>query len=85
MVPADTAVSGVAYRCTTIRVITGWVWITVEGEAEDYWLSAGSVLDVPNRHLVVCEAVKGTALLKLVLQHTRCSRHEHEPDIAPHT
>ena len=61
----NTAVSGIARRPTTIRVVIGLVWITVEGRDEDHWLHAGEAVDVPGGRLVVCEAADAFAILDL--------------------
>lgn len=37
-----------------IRIDCGLVWITIEGDANDYWLAAGATLElVPGRHIVI--------------------------------
>lgn len=65
-IAAGAAASGIARGRTTIHVAAGFVWITVAGSLDDYWLRAGQALDVPAGHLVVCEAVGAPALLELV-------------------
>ena len=45
-VSADTAL--------TMRIDCGCVWVTIEGDATDYWLFGGdSLLLVPARHVVI--------------------------------
>jgi quercetin dioxygenase-like cupin family protein len=34
-------------RPSIFKVIAGEVWLTVEGDAEDYWLSAGETFELP--------------------------------------
>lgn len=50
------AVSGIARRNNTFRIVDGDVWITVEGVSHDYWLSAGDVFTAMPDRLVVVEA-----------------------------
>ena len=38
----------------TIRVVCGRVWLTIEADVNDYWLSAGDTLVLaPGRHIVI--------------------------------
>ncbi|WP_317205314.1 DUF2917 domain-containing protein [Janthinobacterium sp.] len=55
---AGQAVSGVARKTRSLRIASGRVWITVEGELSDYWLDAGATFCVPAGRLVVIEADK---------------------------
>lgn len=55
---AGRAVSGVARKARKLRIASGRVWITVEGELNDYWLDAGATFCVPAGRLVVIEADK---------------------------
>ncbi|CAM2143394.1 DUF2917 domain-containing protein [Pararobbsia alpina] len=34
-------------RATTISAVTGPIWVTIEGEADDIWLYAGQRIKVP--------------------------------------
>jgi len=37
-----------------IRIDCGLVWVTIEGDGNDYWLSSGDTLVlVPDRHIVI--------------------------------
>jgi len=49
-------VSGVADQPEILHVLQGRLWITVEGVAHDYWLSAGETFAAPPGRLVVAEA-----------------------------
>ena len=34
-------------RPSTFKVISGEIWLTVEGDSEDYWLAAGQSIELP--------------------------------------
>ncbi|MDC8760240.1 DUF2917 domain-containing protein [Janthinobacterium fluminis] len=53
---AGQVVSGVARQKRNLRIASGRVWITVEGELCDYWLGAGDTFTVPTGRLLVIEA-----------------------------
>jgi hypothetical protein len=55
-VRAGSTVSGISHQAETLQVASGRVWITIEGEPDDYWLSAGESLPVPANRLIVIEA-----------------------------
>ncbi len=55
-IDAGTARSGITSRRQTLQIVSGSVWLTVEGEAQDYWLAAGDTFDVTPDRLVVMEA-----------------------------
>jgi hypothetical protein len=44
---ADLATGIFIARPHTLRVCRGLLWITVEGEAADMWLSAGDTIELP--------------------------------------
>jgi hypothetical protein len=44
---ADLATKIAIARPHTLRVSRGLLWVTVEGEATDWWLSAGDRLELP--------------------------------------
>lgn len=48
--------AGIAHRPCTLRVITGRVWVTSEGDSADHWLVAGQRLPLDADHLIVVEA-----------------------------
>jgi hypothetical protein len=56
---AGQAVSGIAQRPQTLKIVSGRVWVTVEGFSHDYWLSAGDSFPVAPGRLVVVEAAHG--------------------------
>ena len=49
-------ISGVASRDQVLRVVCGQVWVTIEGQLHDHWLSAGQTLRLTPNKLVVIEA-----------------------------
>lgn len=57
-IDAGQAVSGTAAQARSLRIASGRVWITIEGEQDDYWLGAGDSLTIPAKRLVVIEADK---------------------------
>lgn len=44
---ADLATGIQIARPQTLRVCRGLLWVTVEGEAGDWWLSAGETMELP--------------------------------------
>lgn len=50
------AVSGIAKEAQTMRIVSGRVWITVEGISHDYWLFAGDTFALTPGVLTVMEA-----------------------------
>lgn len=48
-----------------LQVQSGRVWLTVEGDAQDYWIGAGEQMQLPRGRKVVMEAAKGPARLVL--------------------
>lgn len=54
-----------AARHAELRVDSGTVWITASGMAGDLFLSAGQRYCVPGEGLVLVEAVRGMAGLRL--------------------
>ena len=50
------AVAGKTKQTYLLRVQRGRVWMTMEGELEDYWLMAGDEIMVLPRQLTVIEA-----------------------------
>jgi hypothetical protein len=52
----------------TIRIACGRVWLTIEADVNDYWLSAGDTLVlVPGRHIVI-EADKSFSRIDVLPQ-----------------
>ncbi|CAH2783270.1 MAG: FIG00453813: hypothetical protein [uncultured Paraburkholderia sp.] len=35
-------------RPSVFKVISGEIWLTVEGDSEDYWLAMGQSIDLPS-------------------------------------
>lgn len=53
---AGQLLSGVADQAKTLQVEHGQVWLTVEGELDDYWLGSGDTLVLPAGRNIVLEA-----------------------------
>lgn len=34
-------------RASTFKVLSGQIWLTVEGQSEDHWLGAGESIELP--------------------------------------
>jgi hypothetical protein len=65
-----TTVSGISSQAETLNVVSGKVWLTVEGSPDDYWLSAGESMVVAADRLVVIEAFGEDS--QIVLPHLQC-------------
>lgn len=61
------AVSRIADQSRSLRIVSGRVWITIEGELDDYWLGAGDSLTIPAKRLVVIEADKMASRIDFAL------------------
>lgn len=48
-----------------LRMECGLAWITIEGDEQDYWLSAGAGLRLPAQRHVVIEAWQETVRVEL--------------------
>jgi hypothetical protein len=55
---AGSTVSGMSTEPETLHVTTGRVWVTVEGQLDDYFLQAGDSITVDADRLIVIEADK---------------------------
>lgn len=55
-IEAGKAVSCKVRRAQTIQIITGRVWLTVEGQLADYWLKPGEQFTLPAGRLIVIQA-----------------------------
>lgn len=53
---AGKAVSGITRKPQMLRVVSGRVWLTLEGIPHDYWLYTGDTFEVMPGRLVVIEA-----------------------------
>jgi quercetin dioxygenase-like cupin family protein len=36
-------------RASTFKVISGEIWLTIEGDSEDHWLATGESIELPRR------------------------------------
>lgn len=64
------AVSGIASEPHTMRVMSGRVWVTVEGVSHDYWLHAGDELTLIPGALTVMEADGADSRIELAAKAT---------------
>ncbi|MFJ2989195.1 DUF2917 domain-containing protein [Collimonas sp. NPDC087041] len=68
---AGQAVSVTAPVAQTLQIMRGRVWVTVAGQGDDYWLSAGQFLNVAADSHIVIEADKGSSLVQVQQLSTR--------------
>lgn len=69
-IKTGTTVSGISSQAETLKVVSGRVWVTIEGCKDDYWLAAGETLVVEAGKLVVIEAFREDSEIHLPhLQH----------------
>jgi len=68
-IAAGATVSGMSTETETLQVSAGRVWITVEGDLDDYWLQAGESITVDAGRLIVIEADKVDSRVSLPLLH----------------
>jgi quercetin dioxygenase-like cupin family protein len=52
-------------RPSTFKVLSGEIWLTVEGEHADHWLAAGESVELPRRALAWISASQGGARFSL--------------------
>ncbi|MFM0034308.1 DUF2917 domain-containing protein [Paraburkholderia strydomiana] len=52
-------------RPSTFKVLSGEIWLTVEGRSEDHWLAAGESVELPRRALAWISAGQGGARFSL--------------------
>lgn len=57
--------SGVTDSHLTLRVVSGRVWVTFEGQPEDHWLHAGRSLTLLPGRMIVVEADPGDSRIAL--------------------
>jgi quercetin dioxygenase-like cupin family protein len=50
-----------------VNVLTGELWLTVEGDAEDYWLAPGDSFELPRGAIAWLSAGRGGARLSLTV------------------
>ncbi|MEO6918216.1 MAG: DUF2917 domain-containing protein [Collimonas sp.] len=68
---AGQAMSVTAPVAQTLQITQGRVWVTVSGQGDDYWLSAGQFLNVAADSHIVIEAHKGNSVVQVQQQATR--------------
>ena len=68
---AGQAMSVTAPLAQTLQIVQGRVWVTVAGQGDDYWLSAGQFLNVAADSHIVIEAVKSNSVVQIQQQSTR--------------
>jgi uncharacterized protein (DUF2345 family) len=68
---AGQAMSVTAPVAQTLQITQGRVWVTVSGQGDDYWLSAGQFLNVAADSHIVIEAHKGNSVVQVQQQLTR--------------
>lgn len=71
-VEAGQTVSGIVEQPRTLRILSGRVWITVEGISQDYWLAAGDMLTVAPGRLIVVEADRHASRIDTQLAARQC-------------
>ncbi|MFC5473125.1 DUF2917 domain-containing protein [Paraherbaspirillum soli] len=49
----------------SLQIVSGRVWVTVAGQSDDYWLSAGQFLNVAADSHIVIEADKAASVLQI--------------------
>lgn len=57
--------SGESAVAREVQVLSGCLWLTVAGDAQDYWLQAGDALQIPPGCLVVVEAYRTPCLFSV--------------------
>lgn len=65
------ALSGVTDDELILRVVSGRVWVTFEGQPEDHWLHAGRSLTLLAGRMVVVESDPGSSRITLSGQSQR--------------
>ncbi|AMP02172.1 hypothetical protein CAter282_4407 [Collimonas arenae] len=68
---AGQAMSVIAPVAQTLQIMRGRVWVTVAGQGDDYWLSAGQFLTVAADSHIVIEADKSSSLVQVQQLSTR--------------
>jgi hypothetical protein len=64
------ALSGTAMLPTTLRVHSGRIWLTVEGQPADHWLESGHSMTLEPGRLVVIETDRPGSRICLRQQYT---------------
>lgn len=68
---AGQAMSVIAPVAQTLQITQGRVWVTVAGQGDDYWLSAGQFLNVAADSHIVIEAIKSNSVVQIQQLSTR--------------
>lgn len=64
-IDAGQAVSYKLRRAQSIQIVSGRVWLTVEGQLADYWLNPGEQFTLPAGRRIVIEADGQASQIKL--------------------
>ncbi len=65
---AGLTLSGKLKQQRHLQVARGRVWVTVEGQGDDFWLSAGQSMALPAHRLLVLQAENEESEVELCLQ-----------------
>ncbi|WP_118179605.1 DUF2917 domain-containing protein [Paraburkholderia phosphatilytica] len=60
-------------RAIVLKVLSGEIWLTLHGDAEDYWLRAGESYELPRGALARLSAGRERARVALADAHGRTS------------
>lgn len=71
MIQAGQAVSGIGRIPCSVRVVSGRVWLTMDGSLSDYWLYAGDIFPIPPGHLIVIEADTESSRIEVMMPSER--------------
>jgi uncharacterized protein (DUF2345 family) len=64
-IAAGQAMSVIAPVAQSLQIMCGRVWVTVAGQGDDYWLSAGQFLNVAANSHIVIEADKRSSVVQI--------------------
>ena len=65
-----------------LKVMTGRVWVTLQGDSADYWLCGGQQIDIPGYGILVIEAACGSSQVVMELPRQCAGAHLVLSDIA---
>ncbi len=68
LIGADATLSGKLKQARLLQVASGRVWLTIEGQSTDFWLSAGESIALPAHRLIVLQADQQDSDVRLSLQ-----------------
>ncbi|NPT33599.1 DUF2917 domain-containing protein [Paraburkholderia xenovorans] len=60
-------------RLSIFKVISGEIWLTIEGDSEDHWLAAGESIELPRRAVAWISAGQAGARFALASGSLRCA------------